>query len=1329
MTRMALKMPEPKNWQDLQRGCVILFSDELNDPHVVPYGRDGQSQCGIDVLARRDGCANHFVGIQCRRIAKPLTKNKILEDCRAALTIEAGLKEIVFATTAPDDRRATDDAIAVEKQLREEGYELIVAYYGWETMQIRIACHPRATAFFHPAAYANSIPQSVTQSAVDTEHSAKLDQILAIVQRTSVLVPAGELDKVDRSAEDPALHARIDLLRDLFQKEHHIALAERQLLELLATTSATERPWARFRIETNLGSIAVELGRETDAIERFEAAYVLRPNESQAIANLALARTIQGAYDEAFTLANQALATEPRAEAAVAYLLQAAARCDWEGDPGTLIPNDLKTSISAAFGMAEFLRRREWPDWPERTLALAKLHPDSDELRRCSALAVLELAVRHQAILGCGFGPISIEQINRAAEDMKILAERYLSNGYSHNHDLLAYVSNGAVLLRLTGRDADAEALLIAGLARVKGEPMQYRVLALSQAAQGRRSDAIKTLSQCDDVESAMLRVEMLSLDDAARALELAHDIIIPDGDRHLAMLRWRMLGDIALKLGRFDIVSEAVNGLRLAMDDPLTADLLEVRAQLASDPAETPISEPVVVDVEGEDSKDAKESLALPLKKLRGLFDRVTDNTDTLTRFELAETLMRNNCADLTVRLLENHVDLTRPTLAGEMYLQALAAARHDQEFERALARAAPELREDPDILWTRAARGWNMGDLAGALIAIDQLIAKQPSNPGAQLLKIDILARSDRTTDLLIEIEKPLETLNWPKFEDRAKLASYLAIFGQVDRAIALAYKLYLGNRDVPRAWLTLSGIVLDQGRSLEDRRWEMLAVASDSAVDLAFDDGEKAFLVVEPDSSLRQIDQDALPPEHPLVQHLIGLTAGDNFEDSNGRTGKIVGIRHKYVARFHYVLDNFERRFPDLAGFKRIVIDPNSDDVVTPILAQAKARHDWIEQETQQYLNGTWPLGLFAYRVGSDIIEAAAGLVAGGHKLKVSSGSHADVLAAVEALKANGRRGCTLDLLTYWTAWRLGALNALAATYGPVHVTQGVLDRLRQRRDRFDSQARDGFKTAHYDDGRLVITEVRAEALAQIRVETNDAIGWLEQNAVVSPVIATNDLPDIFREDLRRQKSDLFDAVVVSLQTNTIFICDDYFTRTIMQAASGHAGAWLQIALAGVADMNPGEADKYVGWFADLVDAGQTYLGVDGNVLARAAALDAKNGRAPGPLFHTLSGLVGGQIAEPRSHLTAVFSFLQIVWNDPEAQRYRQPASGLLFEKLIRERYHDYRHLLRALVISSRNAPGILEYLQGWLRGHFILAEWLFPEAAKRHRKRERAQRSRN
>jgi Transglycosylase SLT domain len=172
----AQEIPKPKNWQDFQRGCVVLFQAELKDPHALEYGRNGQEQRGIDILGRRNGAPDYFVGIQCRRLAKPMKKAKILADCRAALSIKAGLKEIIFATTYESDVNATTpELLAALAQVESTGNPVARTYWRWQLTWNPFAVYKPASSAvgmyqMTDAAYAEAARYCIRGNAVvDTD--------------------------------------------------------------------------------------------------------------------------------------------------------------------------------------------------------------------------------------------------------------------------------------------------------------------------------------------------------------------------------------------------------------------------------------------------------------------------------------------------------------------------------------------------------------------------------------------------------------------------------------------------------------------------------------------------------------------------------------------------------------------------------------------------------------------------------------------------------------------------------------------------------------------------------------------------------------------------------------------------------------------------------------------------------------------------------------------------------------------------------------------------------------------------------------------------------
>ena len=1286
--RLSHEIPKPKDWQAFQRNCVLLFQAELNDPNAQEYGRGGQKQRGIDILGRRNADPNHFVGVQCRRVAKPLKEATILKDCREALELQANLKEIIFATTAPDDTKASDAALAVEQTLRSEGHDLAVVVYGWGALQNKIAVHDIAYAAFYPSIVATSAPQApATTPPPDAALAVQVAaQVVAQLRQTGVTLPPREVDAASSNEEDPALHARIDTYRDLFKDQSQLQFAEKGLLALLKEEPLDGKPWARFRIETNLGAIALDLGREAEAIARFEAAHAVRPDDVNGLSNLALARTIQERFEEAMDLAREAPDATPRSDHAVAYLLQAAARSTWQGDPESLIPPDLVGSEHADLGLAEFLRRRDVPGWAQRSLELSRRHPQVDTFKRISALAILELALKTSAFLIGGKLPVALEDLNLAADDMKAIAEHCLNIGFANDHDLAAYLNNAAVLLRLSGRHAECEALLERGLIKTPQDYALRRFLAMVQAGDGRRHEALATLAAADDnPESELLSAEFVAIDDPAAALTRALAMDATTLSAHLGRLRWRLIGELALKTGDTENLKAAVAGLRALDAADVTAELLEIRGQQKAG-----LDDEVVQD------------------QLRAVAAALPPDVDMVVCYFVAEELRDQNLPEEASVLLEGHVDLSRRSPATTLYLQSLAVARRDNAFRKAVAAAAPEVRDDPEMLWTVAAHAWNIGDLPAAFRAVEDLLAQESDNPSARLLKIEILIRQDQSAELLAEFDRPVEDLAWRRLQDRFRVASLLGHFGYIERAAAFAYRLFLKHRDNSQAWMTLSMLVLEEGRGEADssRLWDAPVVAPNVAVDLRYDDGEEVFFVIEPDASLRKLDEESWEPEHPLVRTLIGLATGACFKGPTDRGGIIAQLRHKYVARLHFVLEHIEARFPTFQGIRRVRVDVEQPGGLDELIAELKAHHDWLEQEQEQYRNGPWPLGMLAHRTGLDVIEVAAGLASQGDLLKVAIGNEPEREAAARAVRENARQGCVLDLLAFWTAWRLQALDAIAATCGPIHLTQSVMDRLRARRERFDDSATDGLRSARYESGKIALHEVAPEVIMEWRDDVVRAIAWAEANATICPLVAGEGLPTALREHLRTGHSDIFDSIVLAMQAAVVLVTDDLPTREFSRLVGGSGAAWLHQVFAVAHQQRHIDFDTYIRWSADLVDAGHNYIGITGQALARALRMDAEADQSPGYLFKTLIKVIGGRDAEPVSHVAACIVCLRNLWSGHATAAYRQPATGLLLRQLVRERFDDYVIILQNLLRRVEDLQQLVDYIHGWARGHFLL-----------------------
>lgn len=623
-------------------------------------------------------------------------------------------------------------------------------------------------------------------------------------------------------------------------------------------------------------------------------------------------------------------------------------------------------------------------------------------------------------------------------------------------------------------------------------------------------------------------------------------------------------------------------------------------------------------------------------------------------------------------------------------------------------MANASADVRTDTEILWLQATHSWNIGDLPEAGKAIETLLRGLPDHAQARLLKVEILLRSDQVDGVVKELARPIEKLAFTRLTDKFRVASLLGHFVPIERAVAYAYRLFLENREISQAWLCFNGLVLQEGvnRGESQGLWDLTVVCNDAAVDIEYEDGEKQFVIVEADGRLRRLDDDSWESDHPLVKAITGLAVGASFANPvNGKTGTIKGIRHKYVAKHHFVLANHEARFPNINAIRSIPFDVSTPDGLSPLLDELKARHDWIEQEQESYVRGPWPLALLAHRTHCDTIDVAEGLASQNIRLKVAAGTHPERKSATMSIVENGTSGCVLDLNAYWSCWRLGALGTVMELCGNVHLVQSTMDSLQSRRERISQSAQTGSKTARYDDGKMAVTEVTPEYIQGMLADVDRAIEWAKTHAIICPLIVPETAPQSLREFRRDSALEIFDSVILSMQKGLLLVTDDMPTRDFGRQLGLTRSSWLQPIFMVANNRGKLDFETYMKWSAHLIGAGHSYVCVSGQALIRAASIDAQSGECPGYFLKQTLKMIGGATAEPGSHVRVAVDFLGFLWTDASALPYREPATGMLLDHLIRDRTRDYRQILLTIMGHMNHIPRMTVYLRAWLRGHFI------------------------
>lgn len=1246
----------------------------------MEYGRGGQNQEGLDVRGYRDGNLKYHVSIQCRRVRKDFSEQKIRNDCDRALAQFSDLKELIFATTLDDDRNITDTAVRVQQALIGDGKLVRVVVYGWDALCNLIAQFPDVMHHWRPSLVPP--PTAIPVDLSDTIKGMAASVNLLVAQQQALIIADAPGAQADNS-EDPALHATIDSYRDLLT-EGETETGLRLLTTLLGKIDERARPWAFFRVQTNIGKALLDLGRNAEAATYFEKAFDLRPRDGKAVANKALAQLLRGEFETAQLTATEALKQHPTPVHAIGYLLQAAARTAWDGPPEDLVPQELLDTEEAAVGLAEFKRIRQTEGWQRYAIEASQRHEASRTLRRMAAFATLAIVADVHAEMLPDQPHVTLAAISAAADELKVGAETLLRVQYGDVKEAAGTIQNAAMMLRLADRIDEAIRLLQQGIEKYGREPGLVRMLAVLTMISGNADEAIGLLDSLpDDPESQLMAVEGIAHKKPEDALTRLRAIDPTKLEQRHQELRLSFIVDISLRLGDQASFDEALRELKAIGSNPLVVQVAEFLHFKATDPD--------------------KEALHAHLRQLAG---RVGPQDALPYRYSVAEQLRMNGLPAEASRLLEGHVDLSRANGAARFYLDALAEGRRDQKFIEVLAKLGPTFQEDPSVLWTEAHHAYETGDLLGSLAAVERYLGKKPTSFKAHMLKVELFVRLDRSDDLRAELDHPLEGDPSATLPGLLRLVALLGHFGYSERAAALAYRLYLSNRDNSAAWMAMMGAVIEPNKPTTRRNtsWDVKVAGPDAAIDVSFDDGEKRFFVVESNPELLRIDFESVEEGHEMARSVAGKKKGDTFRLPDGRTGKIKLIRHKYVARLHYVMAHHEKRFPTIMGVRSFKFDPKKPGGMDEVIEQCRLLEEHKKGELDDYKKERWPLRVLAYRLGQDVIETASTLSLEGIAFPVDPGTPDQRNQAARVVREAGQ-GCVVDLATFWTAWKLGALETIQATVGKITVARSTYDHLRARADRIASHLDDGLKSLGSRDGKPFIAITEPEVVAAWNADILDALKWLEDHAEIAPVRASDHLPDEVRKFLLEDTADFMADIIVAQERRILLLCDDASYRVLAEELKVPA-AWLHSVLSVALRRKHVTADQFIHWTARLSEAGQVHIGITEGILLQAALRDIEAGvRGVGWTFEAIAKQIGGSDADRESHLKVVIAFLEGLWSHSEFIEHRAPLTGHILRRLLSGRQKDYLEILGVLVRQVVKPSRLNSYLRGWVVGHFV------------------------
>ena len=130
-------LPPPRDWQVFEDFCVELFSEIWGKP-AQKHGRTGD-QHGVDLFGQNK--AGEWTGVQCKRYSRALTEREILDEVQKATDFKPSLVELIFATTAPTNTKASK-VVRVVTERAMLGPRTRVRLLAWSELVYELERHP-----------------------------------------------------------------------------------------------------------------------------------------------------------------------------------------------------------------------------------------------------------------------------------------------------------------------------------------------------------------------------------------------------------------------------------------------------------------------------------------------------------------------------------------------------------------------------------------------------------------------------------------------------------------------------------------------------------------------------------------------------------------------------------------------------------------------------------------------------------------------------------------------------------------------------------------------------------------------------------------------------------------------------------------------------------------------------------------------------------------------------------------------------------------------------------------------------------------------------------
>ena len=1290
----SIQIPKPTDEQVLERGPIELFKKVLSDPNTNTYGTRGNAQQGVDIVGKRDGDPERYVGVQCKlkKEDRVLTERIVRDEVLEALSFEPELTEFFIITTAPDSAPIQKIARKLEVEIKEKHNRLMsVQVWGWDTLQREIQKYPNVTRIFLPdyTPHSEAIQRGIAkvdhdQGELSAQISERFDRIEAKIETSAATVPS----VLDTTSPANDLESHIDKEIDSYREIGNSgkpADAVKLLNSLSERIPDNSSGRIQFRLKANIASCLFDLAREDEAISLLFEACAHAPDEPKAKSNLAMAYLMQGKWEKTIEVCEEGLDGDPTNQDLAGYLVQARKFDQNVSDPLSSIPKALIPSKPVQIGMLFFLRQREiTPDWWALTTELLPLFPDDDFIIQAAAEATLDriltedkIVSRHQV------SHSDIEALNIAKDRLSGLWKAFTGSQKSLRGEYLGLATNLVLCCDLLGDietlewllDEHAETLLVDDAFAVRAAQMSFnynqrdlfeRVLPHVTSAKPKfHFDFYHALENRD-------WYQLLELEPSIESLAEEHE---------------KELFHVAASVAKMMVFSgqQSVDGF------------LNLHRKI-----ETDFRGYVLLLNAMDDKGFSSESIEI----FEEAAARIEENGSPAARAMLAHYAYKRRAWHVIYRVLDEHVDTANDNdelrLLATAYVNTVPATRSAVRFFNELS---AEIKSHRFFIEREAVFHFNRGALRQAEDCYRRAIAASESPElGFYVPLLSVLLRAQKHDAIKAVIAELIETDPVGEPEEKATFAHILISHGYPERAMSTAYRAVCEaehSAEVHSAFCTL--ILMNTRLEANERVVPNVAIVKPNAwVRLENKNGESFdFLVSDFDAEPVHLFQRIFPLSHAFVDQCAGQAVGYEFQAQRSFNAppvewKVAEVQHKFGRACRLIMDEFPERFPDseLMGSVQTV-----GDDVQPILDFIKDRSQRIRSQADFYVEQGFPISVVAALLNSSSIEFAHNIRAEGYCIAACHGNDAERNAAYALIDAKREEGVVIDAYTAWTISTLGAFNAIKKIFGEIRLARSCFDEITKLLVEAENKEADSF-SLHWKDGQFYRDEMTAEQVAAQLSFVKDLHADVLANCEIVPSEAPDEISGVSRELIKNFSADLLDPAFCCVERG-VLLTEDMRYRTLAHQEFGCDGVWLQAVFMYALGKKILPNQDYCKFMVGLAHRKHGHLSVHGATLAKIAVLRDEFGTDD---LGAVTEFIGNETADIKSHFGVASEAIRLIWTSsrlPQVERER--ACSIILRSLLRFRKDDWSHILAIIYVTSSRS--LREFIASWVCGHFL------------------------